>query len=133
MNNFTILKGYLSSKATKFYPAGENKKAVLISQIGVATGSKDENGKKIYSWVPMKAFGKTAELIAQHVQPGAYFEAVGFIGMNAQYTDAQGTIHYPTAYMCATEFTLLSNSQATQTQTQTNQVQQPNVLQEAVL
>lgn len=132
MNNFTILKGYLSSKATKFYQGTEDKKSVLISQIGVATGAKDASGKKVYSWIPFKAFGKTAELIAQHVQPGAYFEAVGFIGMNAQYTDAQGVIHYPTAYMCATEFTLLSNSQATQTQT--TQVQmQTNVLQEAVL
>ena len=132
MNNFTLIKGYLSSKATKFYPAGENKKAVLISQIGVATGSKDENGKKIYSWVPMKAFGKTAELIQQHVQPGAYLEISGFLAMNAQYTDANGVVHYPTAYVCATEFSLLSGTQNAQTQ-QVQQPANPNMLQEAVL
>lgn len=131
MNNFVLVKGYLSSKATKFFPGSENKKAVLISQVGISTGTKDENGKKVYSWVPFKAFGKTAELISQHVQPGAYFEASGFIGMNAQYVDNNGVVHYPTAYICATEFSLLSGTQNAQTQTQ--QVQQPNVLQEAVL
>ena len=131
MNNLFIVKGFVSSKGTKFYQGDENKKSVLISQIGIATGAKDASGKKVYNWMPIKCFGKTAELVNQHVEPGSYCEFSGFLAMNAEYTDKDGVKHYPTMYLCATEFTSLERQ--TQAETQTAQVQNPNMLQEAVL
>lgn len=131
MNNLFIIKGFVSSKGTKFYQGTENKKSVLITQVGVATGAKDASGKKVYNWFPAKAFGKTAELIHQYIQPGSYVELSGFLAMNQEYTDENGVKHYATPYLCATEFTSLDRGQASETQTA--QVQNPNMLQEAVL
>lgn len=132
MNNMFLVKGFLSSKGTKFYPGTESKKAVLISQVGVATGAKDSAGKKTYNWFAVKAFGQTAELINQYVAPGSYVELEGFMAMNAEYTDTQGVKHYPSMYLCATNFLSLDRQSQVQTQT-AEQPANPNMLQEAVL
>ena len=132
MNNLFVVKGFLSSKATKFYTGTESKKSVLISQIGVAVGKDETTGKKTYNWFPFKAFGNTADLINQYVKPGSYVELEGFMAMNQQYTDQSGTVHYPTMYLCATNFLSLDRQSQVQTQT-AEQPANPNMLQEAVL
>lgn len=132
MNNFVLVKGFISSKGTKFYAGDENKKSVLISQVGVATGAKDAEGKKVYNWFAVKAFGKTAELINQHIQLGSYVELEGFLAMNSEYIDEKGVKHYATPYVCITNFLSLNRQSQTQQQV-VQQLQNPNMLQEAVL
>lgn len=108
MNNFSMIKGYVSRKTTTFHPARDGKKAVFGTTIAVATGTVDGEGKKIYNWVPVKSFGKTAELMNEHLVGGDYVEVTGRLGMNPRYTNKKGELVYETCFLVATEFSRLT-------------------------
>ena len=108
MNNFSMVKGYVSRKTTTFHPARDGKKAVFSTTIAVATGTVDGEGKKIYNWVPVKSFGKTAELMNEHLVGGDYVEVTGRLGMNPRYTNKKGETVYETCFLVATEFSRLT-------------------------
>ena len=108
MNNFSMVKGYVSRKTTTFHEAKSGKKAVFSTTIAVATGTVDGEGKKIYNWVPVKSFGKTAELMNEHLTGGDYVEVTGRLGMNPRYTNKKGETVYETCFLVATEFSRLT-------------------------
>lgn len=108
MNNFSMIKGYVSRKTTTFHPARDGKKAVFSTTIAVATGTVDGEGKKVYNWVPVKSFGKTAELMNENLVGGDYTEITGRLGMNPRYTNKKGEIVYETCFLVATQFSRLT-------------------------
>ena len=108
MNNFSLIKGYVSRKTTTFHPARDGKKAVFSTTIAVATGTVDGEGKKVYNWVPVKSFGKTAELMNENLIGGDYTEITGRLGMNPRYTNKKGETVYETCFLVATQFSRLT-------------------------
>lgn len=108
MNNFSLIKGYVSRKTTTFHPARDGKKAVFSTTIAVATGTVDGEGKKVYNWVPVKSFGKTAELMNENIVGGDYTEITGRLGMNPRYTNKKGETVYETCFLVATQFSRLT-------------------------
>lgn len=108
MNNFSLIKGYVSRKTTTFHPARDGKKAVFSTTIAVATGTVDGEGKKVYNWVPVKSFGKTAELMNENLVGGDYTEIIGRLGMNPRYTNKKGETVYETCFLVATQFSRLT-------------------------
>ena len=108
MNNFSMIKGYVSRKTTTFHPARDGKKAVFNTTIAVATGTVDGEGKKVYNWVPVKSFGKTAELMNENLVGGDYTEITGRLGMNPRYTNKKGETVYETCFLVATQFSRLT-------------------------
>lgn len=108
MNNFSLIKGYVSRKTTTFHPARDGKKAVFSTTIAVATGTVDGEGKKVYNWVPVKSFGKTAELMNENLVGGDYTEITGRLGMNPRYTNKKGEAVYETCFLVATQFSRLT-------------------------
>lgn len=108
MNNFSLIKGYVSRKTTTFHPARDGKKAVFSTTIAVATGTVDDEGKKVYNWVPVKSFGKTAELMNENLVGGDYTEITGRLGMNPRYTNKKGETVYETCFLVATQFSRLT-------------------------
>jgi single-strand binding family protein len=108
MNNFSLIKGYVSRKTTTFHPARDGKKAVFSTTIAVATGTVDGEGKKVYNWVPVKSFGKTAELMNEKLVGGDYTEITGRLGMNPRYTNKKGETVYETCFLVATQFSRLT-------------------------
>lgn len=108
MNNFSLIKGYVSRKTTTFHPARDGKKAVFSTTIAVATGTVDGKGKKVYNWVPVKSFGKTAELMNENLVGGDYTEIIGRLGMNPRYTNKKGETVYETCFLVATQFSRLT-------------------------
>lgn len=108
MNNFSMIKGYVSRKTTTFHPARDGKKAVFSTTIAVATGTVDGEGKKVYNWVPVKSFGKTAELMNENLVGGDYTEITGRLGMNPRYTNKKGETVYETCFLVATQFSRLT-------------------------
>lgn len=108
MNNFSLIKGYVSRKTTTFHPARDGKKAVFSTTIAVATGTVDGEGKKVYNWVPVKSFGKTAELMNENLVGGDYTEITGRLGMNPRYTNKKGETVYETYLLVATQFSRLT-------------------------
>lgn len=108
MNNFSLIKGYVSRKTTTFHPARDGKKAVFSTTIAVATGTIDGEGKKVYNWVPVKSFGKTAELMNENLVGGDYTEITGRLGMNPRYTNKKGETVYETCFLVATQFSRLT-------------------------
>ena len=108
MNNFSMIKGYVSRKTTTFHPARDGKKAVFGTTIAVATGTVDGEGKKVYNWVPVKSFGKTAELMNENLVGGDYTEITGRLGMNPRYTNKKGETVYETCFLVATQFSRLT-------------------------
>lgn len=108
MNNFSLIKGYVSRKTTTFHPARDGKKAVFSTTIAVATGTVDGEGKKVYNWVPIKSFGKTAELMNENLVGGDYTEITGRLGMNPRYTNKKGETVYETCFLVATQFSRLT-------------------------
>lgn len=108
MNNFSLIKGYVSRKTTTFHPARDGKKAVFSTTIAVATGTVDGEGKKVYNWVPVKSFGKTAELMNENLVGGDYTEITGRLGMNPRYTNKKGETVYETCFLVATQFSRLT-------------------------
>lgn len=112
MNNFSLIKGYVSRKTTTFHPARDGKKAVFSTTIAVATGTVDGEGKKVYNWVPVKSFGKTAELMNENLVGGDYTEITGRLGMNPRYTNKKGETVYETCFLVATQFSRLTQREA---------------------
>jgi single-strand binding family protein len=108
MNNFSLIKGYVSRKTTTFHPARDGKKAVFSTTIAVATGTVDGEGNKVYNWVPVKSFGKTAELMNENLVGGDYTEITGRLGMNPRYTNKKGETVYETCFLVATQFSRLT-------------------------
>lgn len=108
MNNLAMIKGYVSKQNTIFKPAENGKKAVFSTTIAVATGTVDSEGKKQYNWIPVKSFGKTAELMHQNLIEGDYTEVTGRLSMNSRYTNKKGELVYETCFLAATEFSRLS-------------------------
>lgn len=108
MNNFSLIKGYVSRKTTTFHPARDGKKAVFSTTIAVATGTVDGEGKKVYNWVPVKSFGKTAELMNENLVGGDYTEITGRLGMNPRYINKKGETVYETCFLVATQFSRLT-------------------------
>ena len=108
MNNFSMIKGYVSRKTTTFHPARDGKKAVFGTTIAVATGTTDDSGNKVYNWIPVKSFGKTAELMNEHLTGGDYAEITGRLSMNPRYTNKKGETVYETCFLVATEFSRLT-------------------------
>ena len=108
MNNFSLIKGYVSRKTTTFHPARDGKKAVFSTTIAVATGTVDGEGKKVYNWVQVKSFGKTAELMNENLVGGDYTEITGRLGMNPRYTNKKGETVYETCFLVATQFSRLT-------------------------
>ena len=108
MNNFSLIKGYVSRKTTTFHSARDGKKAVFSTTIAVATGTVDGEGKKVYNWVPVKSFGKTAELMNENLVGGDYTEITGRLGMNPRYTNKKGETVYETCFLVATQFSRLT-------------------------
>lgn len=108
MNNFSLIKGYVSRKTTTFHPARDGKKAVFSTTIAVATGTVDGESKKVYNWVPVKSFGKTAELMNENLVGGDYTEITGRLGMNPRYTNKKGETVYETCFLVATQFSRLT-------------------------
>lgn len=108
MNNFSLIKGYVSRKTTTFHPARDGKKAVFSTTIAVATGTVDGEGKKVYNWVPVKSFGKTAELMNENLVGGDYTEITGRLSMNPRYTNKKGETVYETCFLVATQFSRLT-------------------------
>ena len=113
MNNFSLIKGYVSRKTTTFHPARDGKKAVFSTTIAVATGTVDGEGKKVYNWVPVKSFGKTAELMNENLVGGDYTEITGRLGMNPRYTNKKGETVYETCFLVATQFSRLTQREKT--------------------
>lgn len=123
MNNFSLIKGYVSRKTTTFHPARDGKKAVFSTTIAVATGTVDGEGKKVYNWVPVKSFGKTAELMNENLVGGDYTEITGRLGMNPRYTNKKGETVYETCFLVATQFSRLTQRVKT-TETATSAVEE---------
>lgn len=106
MNNFVLQKGFISRNfAVK---TAQNGKKYAIGNLAVATGTVDANGKKIYNYLPFKAFGKTAELLETHLIPGDYVEVSGQLSMNSNYTDKNGVKQYGDMFIAVREFSRLN-------------------------
>ena len=106
MNNLVILKGYIAkSFAVK---KASNGKTYVIGALAVATGTVDQNGKKVYNYLPFKSFNKTAELMAEHLQVGDYTEVSGQLSMNSNYVDKAGVQQYGDMFIAVREFSRLS-------------------------
>ena len=108
MNNFSMIKGYVSRKTTTFHAARDGKKAVFSTTIAVATGTVDGEGKKVYNWEPVKSFGKTAEWMNENLVGGDYTEITGRLGMNSRYTNKKGETVYETCFLVVTQFSRLT-------------------------
>ena len=110
MNNFVLTKGYVAkSFAVK---TASNGKKYSIGAIAVATGTVDQNGRKQYNYLPFKSFGKTAELMGQHLQAGDYVEVSGQLSMNSNYTDKAGKVVYGDMFIAVREFSRLNQREA---------------------
>lgn len=106
MNNLVIQKGFVAK--TFAVKTAQNGKKYAIGNLAVATGTVDANGKKIYNYLPFKAFNKTAELLEQHLVAGDYVEFTGQLSMNSNYTDKAGKTVYGDMFIAVREFTRLS-------------------------
>lgn len=106
MNNFVLQKGFIARNfAVK---VASNGKKYAIGNLAVATGTVDANNKKVYNYLPFKAFGKTAELLETHIISGDYVEISGQLSMNSNYTDKAGKTVYGDMFIAVREFTRLS-------------------------
>lgn len=105
MNNFVLQKGFVSKNfAVK---VASNGKKYAIGNLAVSTGTTDVNGKKVYNFLPFKAFGKTAELLETHIIAGDYVEVSGQLSMNSNYQKDGKTI-YGDMFIAVREFSRLS-------------------------
>ena len=114
MNNLFIVKGYIAKSFE--LKVAQNGKSYAIGAVAVATGTVDANGKKMYNYLPIKAFGKTAELMGQHLQHGDYTEISGQLSMNSNYTDKNGKQQYGTMFCAVREFSRLSQRETVKPQ-----------------
>lgn len=106
MNNFVLQKGFIARNfAVK---VASNGKKYAIGNLAVATGTVDANNKKVYNYLPFKAFGKTAELLETHIISGDYVEISGQLSMNSNYTDKTGKTVYGDMFIAVREFSRLS-------------------------
>lgn len=111
MNNFVLQKGFIARNfAVK---VASNGKKYAIGNLAVTTGTVDANNKKIYNYLPFKAFGKTAELLETHIISGDYVEISGQLSMNSNYTDKTGKVVYGDMFIAVREFTRLSQRETT--------------------
>ena len=113
MNNMFIVKGYLAKSFE--VKTASNGKSYAIGAVAVATGTVDANGKKVYNYLPIKSFNKTAELMGQHLQAGDYVEISGQLSMNSNYTDKNGVKQYGDMFCAVREFSRLNQRQVAQT------------------
>lgn len=125
MNNLFIVKGYIA----KFFETkiANNGKTYSIGAVAVATGTTDANGRKQYNYLPIKAFGKTAELMNEHLQHGDYVELSGQLSMNSNYSKDGKTV-YGTMFCAVREFSRLSQREAKPAQAQPEVVEEPQVM-----
>lgn len=105
MNNFVMQKGYISKNFS--VKVASNGKKYAIGNLAVATGTVTPEGKKAYNFLPFKAFGKTAELLEQHLIPGDYVEFTGQLSMNSNYQKDGKTV-YGDMFIAVREFSRLS-------------------------
>lgn len=109
MNNLFIIKGYVAkSFETK---VASNGKTYAVGAVAVATGTTDANGKKMYNYLPIKSFGKTAELMGEHLIAGDYVEVSGQLSMNSNYTKDGKTV-YGNMFCAVREFSRLNQREA---------------------
>lgn len=106
MNNLFVIKGFLA-KSFELKTAS-NGKSYAVGAVAVATGTTDANGRKQYNYLPIKSFGKTAELMGEHLIAGDYIEVSGQLSMNSNYTDKNGIKQYGDMFCAVREFTRLS-------------------------
>lgn len=106
MNNLVIQKGFIAKSFS--VKTASNGKKYSIGAIAVATGTVGPDGKKQYNYLPFKSFGKTAELMGEHLQAGDYAEISGQLSMNSNYTDKAGKVVYGDMFIAVREFTRLS-------------------------
>ena len=105
MNNMFIVKGFLAKSFE--VKVANNGKSYAVGAVAVATGTTDAQGKKVYNYLPIKAFGKTAELMNKHLQHGDYVELSGQLSMNSNYSKDGKTV-YGTMFCAVREFSRLS-------------------------
>lgn len=110
MNNLFVLKGFLAKSFE--VKVAQNGKSYATGALAVATGTVDANGKKVYNYLPIKSFNKTAELMGEHLQAGDYVEISGQLSMNSNYTDKNGIKQYGDMFCAVREFTRLSQREA---------------------
>lgn len=109
MNNMFIIKGYVA-KSFELKTAS-NGKSYAVGAVAVATGTTDANGKKMYNYLPIKSFGKTAELMGEHLIPGDYVEVFGQLSMNSNYSKDGKTV-YGTMFCAVREFSRLNQRES---------------------
>lgn len=106
MNNLFVIKGFLAKNFE--LKTASNGKSYAVGAVAVATGTTDANGRKQYNYLPIKSFGKTAELMGEHLIAGDYIEVSGQLSMNSNYTDKNGIKQYGDMFCAVREFTRLS-------------------------
>ena len=105
MNNFVLQKGFVSKNFE--VKVASNGKKYAVGNLAVSTGTTDAQGKKVYNFLPFKAFGKTAELLETHLIPGDYVEISGQLSMNSNYQKDNKTV-YGTMFIAVREFSRLN-------------------------
>lgn len=109
MNNMFIIKGYVAKSFE--VKTASNGKSYAIGAIAVATGTTDNQGRKQYNYLPIKSFGKTAELMGEHLIPGDYVEVSGQLSMNSNYSKDGKTV-YGTMFCAVREFSRLNQRES---------------------
>ena len=122
MNNLFIVKGYVAKSFE--VKVAQNGKSYAIGAVAVATGTTDANGKKMYNYLPIKAFGKTAELMGEHLIPGDYVEVSGQLSMNSNYSKDGKTV-YGNMFCAVREFSRLSQRETVKPQVVEPEVVEP--------
>lgn len=127
MNNMFIIKGYVA-KSFELKTAS-NGKSYAIGAVAVATGTVDTNGKKTYNYLPIKSFGKTAELMGEHLISGDYVELSGQLSMNSNYSKDGKTV-YGTMFCAVHKFSRLNQRKV---EAQAPTVVEPEVIEPAMV
>ncbi|MCI6641467.1 MULTISPECIES: single-stranded DNA-binding protein [Campylobacter] len=91
--NKVNLCGYLGRDFNIRY--SNSKIAIASSSLAITKRYKDSNGNKVEhtDWIPIKLFGKTAEVANQHFKQGSQFLCTGEIATD-EYTDTNGVKKY---------------------------------------
>ena len=103
MSNIAIFTGRILKNSENaphnymFMPANGDKKAFLRITISTQKpgNQKDENGYYKTFFVPVKAFGGTAELINTYVGEGGKLTVQGKMDMSDEYTSPEGKVYAP--------------------------------------
>lgn len=92
MNSVNLIGNLTRDPELKFLPSGT---AILNCNVAVSRSFKNQNGEYESDFINFKAFGKTAELIANHFSRGSKIGLTGSI-QTGKYNDNDGKTVYTT-------------------------------------